>query len=240
MVDYYFYDLYSTMRSLIQFINFDDSSSLYTPLMQSKPYLSIFFISFMMVVGLSVMNLLTAVIVEGALEQARKDIEVQEMYEREVKKRMLPRLLKMFVEIDTNGDGEITREEISEAPEEVHENIRALVKLDDLNELFDILDKNGEGAIPMKDFFEGLGKIVSSRTPIDLIRVLTKVDSLRHHQMMLHDEVTDFFDRFELLLNEEAVAPFRENLRRSRVSQARVSQAIPNYSTSDSEKLLSF
>ena len=34
------------------------------------------------------MNLLTAVIVEGALEQARKDIEVQDMYEREVKKRM--------------------------------------------------------------------------------------------------------------------------------------------------------
>jgi len=248
VVDYYFYDLYSTMRSLIQFINFDDSSSLYTPLMQSKPYLSIFFISFMMVVGLAVMNLLTAVIVEGALEQARKDIEVQDMYEREVKKRMLPRLLKMFAEIDTNGDGEITREEISAAPEEVHENIRALVKLDDLNELFDILDKNDEGAIGIKDFFEGLGKIVSSRTPIDLIRVLTKVDSLRHHQVMLHDCLIDFLDRFEPLLNEEAVAPFRENLRKT---QKRFTQAIPDYSTtkrrstytsrtSDSEKLLSF
>ena len=58
VVDYYFYDLYSTMRSLIQFINFDDSSSLYTPLMQSKPYLSIFFISFMMVVGLAVILVL--------------------------------------------------------------------------------------------------------------------------------------------------------------------------------------
>ena len=124
----------------------------------------------------------------------------------------------------------------------MHENIRALVKLDDLNELFDILDKNGEGAIPMKDFFEGLGKIVSSRTPIDLIRVLTKVDSLRHHQMMLHDEVTDFFDRFELLLNEEAdseTSLSRMSLMRKRTQQ-RVSQAIPNYSTSDSEKLLSF
>merc|ERR1712100_721416 len=128
------------------------------------------------------------------MDQARADREIQEVYEQEIRKKMLPRLYNLFIQLDRNCNGELTLDEISAAPPEMHEEVRALVKLDDLHELFDIIGLDGSGVIEINEFFDSLGKIVSSKTPIDLIRLLKKVDKLSLYQKRMHEDLHQLGD----------------------------------------------
>ena len=84
------------MLTLIQFVNTDSIADIYKPLIRKSPVLvvrgrfvgrteeplsqtearQVFFVIFLLVVSVSIMNLVTAVIVEGAIAQAAEDKEV--------------------------------------------------------------------------------------------------------------------------------------------------------------------
>merc|ERR1719321_1712559 len=72
-VEKYWADLSVSMLTLIQFVNLDGIGAIYTPMVLSEPSTGIFFISFMLIVSICLMNLVTAVIVEGSFEQAKSD-----------------------------------------------------------------------------------------------------------------------------------------------------------------------
>lgn len=77
-----------------------------------EPALAIFFVSFILIVSVALMNLVTAVIVEGAIEQANKDKEVQQAYKAQQVQMKLPELKNMFELFDDDNSGEITKEEM--------------------------------------------------------------------------------------------------------------------------------
>ena len=58
------------------------------------------------------MNLVTAVIVEGAIEQAKNDKDVQAAYEAQRLQKLMPELRLMFAALDEDESGDITREEL--------------------------------------------------------------------------------------------------------------------------------
>merc|ERR1712008_254218 len=106
-----------TMLSLLQFVSMDSISSLYFPLILEDPGLMFYFIPFILIVSVSLMNLVTAVIIEGAIEQGNQDREVMARYKQHSFKQMQPHLRQMFKDIDMNSDNSITREELLQAPE---------------------------------------------------------------------------------------------------------------------------
>ena len=79
-VERYWTDLPVSMLTLIQFVNLDGIGAIYTPMVRSAPWAGLFFISFMLIVSICLMNLVTAVIVEGSFEATRMDREVEKAY----------------------------------------------------------------------------------------------------------------------------------------------------------------
>merc|ERR1719460_3174742 len=67
-VEEYWTDLPTSMLTLIQFVNLDSIGDIYTPLVLAEPTLVFFFVAFMLIVSICLMNLVTAVIVEGSFE----------------------------------------------------------------------------------------------------------------------------------------------------------------------------
>ena len=69
-----FSSLYVTLISLSQFATMDSIAAIYAPLLKKKEVLSVYFTLLVVFVSLSMMNLVTAVIVEGAQDHARQDL----------------------------------------------------------------------------------------------------------------------------------------------------------------------
>merc|ERR1719399_135750 len=73
LVDTFWCDIPTSMLTLVSFVNLDSISSMYVPMIKKDITLVFYFMPFILVVSIALMNLVTAVIVEGAIEQAHAD-----------------------------------------------------------------------------------------------------------------------------------------------------------------------
>merc|ERR1719281_1022390 len=99
------------MLTLMMFATFDSVGTIYMAMIKRNPYLGIYFVAFMLLVSICLMNLVTAVIVEGSFEQASQDKEVAKAHKAQIIAKMMPKLREMFDNLDADGDGEITLDE---------------------------------------------------------------------------------------------------------------------------------
>merc|ERR1711924_551138 len=124
----YFGDLRRCFLTLIMCTTIDSVGSMYQALFSEMPFSTFFFfISFLLVVAVAVMNLVTAVIVSQSMEQAAMDKEVEIAYKKQQLMKLLPGIRASFVALDEDGSGEITLEELLEAPDEVKEELAKCV-----------------------------------------------------------------------------------------------------------------
>merc|ERR1719325_419178 len=119
LVEERFPNMWVTMLTLMQFVSMGSISSIYFPLITHEPMLIVFFLPFILVVSISLMNLVTAVIVEGAIEQGKTDRDSLMRYKQYSFKKMLPRLKEMFKQMDKDGDGTLTLRELERAPKKI-------------------------------------------------------------------------------------------------------------------------
>mmetsp|Transcript_20219 Transcript_20219/g.51028 ORF Transcript_20219/g.51028 Transcript_20219/m.51028 type:complete len:493 (+) Transcript_20219:984-2462(+) len=175
IIDTNFKDLFTAMLCLVQFVTLDSVGDIYLPLCKREPALAIFFVSFILIVSVALMNLVTAVIVEGAIEQANQDKEVQQAYKAQQLQMMLPELKKMFELFDDDNSGEITKEEMVNGLREnksMQKELDHLMGTVDPVALFEMLDVDGGGKISIEEFCTQIVKTVSSTRPIELERIL--------------------------------------------------------------------
>jgi len=176
-----FHDLPTTMLSLLQFVSMDSISGLYFPLIKHDPTLVCFFLPFILIVSISLMNLVTAVIVEGALDQAKQDREASNRYKQYAIKRVQPKLRAMFNAIDENGDNSLTREELLRAPVEIKLELQDYLDSghESLMELFNLLDVDDSGEVDIDEFCDGIAQLLNSEAPVELIRVMKQLKTMR-------------------------------------------------------------
>jgi hypothetical protein len=87
-VDLYFSSLPQTLWTLVRFVTLDDINIIYRPLVEKDPWLALYFLLLMLVVGIVLMNLVTAVIFSSTLEMEQDEHdEVQHAQEEEWAKR---------------------------------------------------------------------------------------------------------------------------------------------------------
>merc|ERR1711998_719611 len=72
-----FCDLPTIMLTLISFVNADSIASIYEPLILADWTLTFYFVPFICVVTIALMNVVTATIVEEAIEQSKVNDEFQ-------------------------------------------------------------------------------------------------------------------------------------------------------------------
>eukprot|EP00913_Durusdinium_trenchii_P030381 g28458.t1 len=110
------------MLTLMQFVTVDSVAIIYGPLVRKngKYYLAIYFCAIILIVSIALMNLVTAVLVEGALENAQNDKEADKEIEA-VPMDVLPKELfeksgissmkEIFAILDVDGGGELSQDE---------------------------------------------------------------------------------------------------------------------------------
>merc|ERR1712032_1588443 len=141
--------------------------------------LLIFFVPFLLIVSIVLMNLVTAIIVEAFLEHAKQDQELRKKEHDRHARKLLPHLQDMFEKLDLDSSGLLTLHELMLAPDNVKEELAKCLDSDGLTELWEILDVNGDGQVDINEFCDGIVKLSLSNQPLDLMRIMKQIGFLR-------------------------------------------------------------
>jgi len=97
----------------------------------ARPVLLLYFGTLILIVAILIMNVVTAVLVNGALEQANEDKETQ-VAEKEAKKvTLLKALHDMFERMDEDKSGKLTRDELVSASQKDNDFFHEFLELKD-------------------------------------------------------------------------------------------------------------
>eukprot|EP00747_Dinoflagellata_sp_TGD_P141388 gnl/TRDRNA2_/TRDRNA2_176126_c4_seq10.p1 gnl/TRDRNA2_/TRDRNA2_176126_c4~~gnl/TRDRNA2_/TRDRNA2_176126_c4_seq10.p1 ORF type:complete len:207 (-),score=34.49 gnl/TRDRNA2_/TRDRNA2_176126_c4_seq10:55-675(-) len=130
---------------------------------------------FLMMVG--VMNVVTGLFVDNAVQTSLKDRNDVIMAERDRQRKAMIALRRIFEDADVDKSQTLSWEEFKDhlTKTNVQAEFEALgINVKDLKELFAILDEHGDGTVDISEFVGGLMHLKGSATSLDIVMVLTK------------------------------------------------------------------
>jgi len=139
------------------------------PVSQKQPHYVLVFLVFAMIVSFGVMNVIIGMIVENVMGNA-KAMEAEDVA-RELKRKgdVVEQIRLLIIDLDTDGDNEITLEELKSSMREVEggdSKMTELLKTADLpvgcnaEELFYMLDQKSDGMLHQKEFMGSLYRLI--------------------------------------------------------------------------------
>ncbi|CAE8601691.1 unnamed protein product [Polarella glacialis] len=157
IVAYNFGSIFRTMLTLMQFVTVDSMAAVYMPLIILKPGLFLYFLGLVLIVSISLMNLVTAILVESALARAAGDKDHLKNVMKQKIRLALPALETAFDDLDTDNSGFLTREEVEHVPlEMLPAAVISESGINSMAELFDLLDVDDTNSLDRTEFLEGL------------------------------------------------------------------------------------
>lgn len=183
------------MLTLLQFAYCDGVSLIYYPLVRARPMLLFYFLPILLAVPITIMNLITAVIVNHAIKVSCNDAELERVQLRGKLQGLIPLLTGMFRQFDSKGNGCISFADLDlvrlGAPQKYlpPEVLRAL-KSYKLEDFFKLLDADGSGRITQTEWVDGMCCLVLDEMPIENLQVLH----------MLYRQANDLEDLKSVLL----------------------------------------
>lgn len=163
-IDKNFRSLHRTMLTLVRYVTMDSLSSFYEPIIAENPWYAIYFFSILLTVSIALLNLVTAVLVEGAMEKSGKDRKEIADSTRQKIKSYLPMARELFHRLDISGDGWLTLDEVKHGLEHQDADpglcakLQKVVPFEGILELFESLDIDGDGEISEPEFVEAVLK----------------------------------------------------------------------------------
>lgn len=182
IIDQHFSSLPRIMLTLFSFVCADSIAMIYIPIVLERPALSIYFVLLILVVSVSLMNLVTAALVEGALRHANQDEELLKSDLHRKLKSVLPGLLTAFREHDIDGNGTLSREEMRKmSVKHLPKDLWVLVQkagFSSLDELFALMDTSGDNGVSYEEFIEGLLNILTMPMSLTWFRTFRKLEDV--------------------------------------------------------------
>ncbi|CAK9050558.1 unnamed protein product [Durusdinium trenchii] len=175
-----FAGLPSTLLTLLQFVTLDDVADVYFPLIMAKPYLCAFFFPILMFISVGLMNLVTASLVENAMQTAALEAEEERLKLKKKVKNALPSLIEIFHQLDADHSGLITHDEVENVPVSIlPPRVLDSICVENMADIFDYLDVDGTGELTQMEFVEGLLNLCLLDMPISTIQCLKLLQLLR-------------------------------------------------------------
>lgn len=171
IISEFFPDLFTSMLTLIAFLNNDSTHAIYAPLIQEHWWLALYFLPLTMVVSICLMNIITATLVEAAIVRSAEDRELQRREFKALCRKMIPATRAAFKLLDVNGDGGITFDELRERMSDLPEVLTARIDAHHLLELFEYLDLDHTGVIQQAEFVDAIGHILTTDAPLELLEI---------------------------------------------------------------------
>eukprot|EP00747_Dinoflagellata_sp_TGD_P113869 gnl/TRDRNA2_/TRDRNA2_171808_c8_seq3.p1 gnl/TRDRNA2_/TRDRNA2_171808_c8~~gnl/TRDRNA2_/TRDRNA2_171808_c8_seq3.p1 ORF type:complete len:590 (-),score=85.04 gnl/TRDRNA2_/TRDRNA2_171808_c8_seq3:98-1867(-) len=138
------------------------------------------FVVFRCCLMFATLKVITAVFIAETVRAAASDDEVVGMKKQRQADAYVFRMRKIFSQLDTSGDGSLTRKEFEPLlnDERIQLVLHTLeIDTHDLDPLFEILD-NGDGEIDIDEFLGGMSRMRGPAKSMDLLRVLSHVERL--------------------------------------------------------------
>jgi len=179
LVAVHFASLPRTMLTLMQFATLDSMNLIYIPLIEKDWTLAIYFVSLILVVSIALMNLITAVVVNSALEQAYQDKSLVQEAEKKERKKLIVKLKGIFRRLYEDDSGEVSKGEINNIDEIDRKHLETVMGIGDPAEIFDMLDVDRSGSIGIDEFCDGIWQVVTQPGSLEVKRLEKKIDALR-------------------------------------------------------------
>jgi len=172
-----------TILTLMQLLSFDSIGGIYRPLIKHRGIgVFLYFIGLMLLLSIALMNLIAAIMINSSMDQAKDDKTEMKAWEAVRKAKQMEKLKVMFLELDEDGSGELSLDELHAAPEDAQADLKEIAGTDDLTELFHLLDYDGGGSVGVEEFCDGVLKSTSGSPGIVELGKLVKqcTDILEH------------------------------------------------------------
>jgi len=191
--------------TLLQGLTLDSVGSIYRPLILGKPVLVLYFLSFIFLVSIALMNLVTAIMVESSLRQAEDDREAKLVADLEQRSKLIENLRRTFMDLDSDESGTLSLQELLQASTEVKEALSQVVNMHDLSEIFCALDFDGSGKIDISEFVVGLLEAQKGK-PLEMYVILRQCSHLIEVQRKMDGKVNKLAARQGELENGSVTA----------------------------------
>jgi len=146
------------------------------PIMEMYPWTIVWFSAMLVSITLGVMNLILACIVDEAMDSRESDRNYQLEQKRKGFMAACKQLMNVWISLDQNGDGHLSREEMKIAFDSnaaFAKAIRALdMRREDIDMLFEMMDGDGSGNVDYEEFILVLYRIEyqSQKTMVTCMR----------------------------------------------------------------------
>eukprot|EP00434_Breviolum_minutum_P030870 symbB.v1.2.027301.t1/scaffold2790.1/size70228/6 len=180
----YFAGVGRSMLTLVQFVTLDGLSDVYFPLIIEKPWLTLYFFGILMVISMGLLNLVTASLVENAMDNAATAAEHERLILKRKVRGALPSLIALFQKLDTDGSGLLTHDEVDSVPLDIlPPRVLDSVYVDSMRDVFDLLDVDECGFLTQMEFVEGLLNLCLLDMPVATMQNM-KLLKIMHHQLV--------------------------------------------------------
>lgn len=181
LVETHWSSLPAVMLTLLQFVCHE--SEIFRPLVELDVreggcLLLIYFVGVVLILPIVLLNLVTAIIVNGAMEGAMADKEAQQLYDDRLKTKMVKQLKVMFSRIDQDGSGELSLEELMTVNEADLAVLCNLTSFTNVEDLFAAVDLDGSGRVTIDVFCDGIHQAAVSKVPIETQKMARQIDSM--------------------------------------------------------------
>jgi Ca2+-binding EF-hand superfamily protein len=175
--------------TFFQIVSGDGWTELATPLIMNHPWTAIIFVGVIFSMVFGMLNLVTAVIVDTAVQARESDVmhmAAQKEHERRIAWR---NFASLCIGMDLDEDGRITLEELRRGTEEILElnaQLSAMgVEWHDLQMVFEMFDDKQIGKIPINEFVNHLYKMQTHEHKTTHVFVKHYVEDIRKHVICL-------------------------------------------------------
>jgi len=182
--------------TLLQVLTLDSWTQIVRDMARYIPWCCIYFFLYVAIAVFVLMNLVTAIIVENALNSSKQDEEAVVAEKERERQKELCSIRHLFEMIDVDGNGVLTRTEFQSAFEdpEVATKLKFLnIQQKDCMDMFNLLD-SGDGVLSLEEFFEGLRRMEGLAQAKDVFRMGKIVEnllrSIRHHSLVQEKAVS--------------------------------------------------
>lgn len=182
--DPFFGRLVRSTWTLVQVISGDSwSSGIAKPMIEVKPFLMVFFLATLFIGIFGMLNIIIGIIVESMVEAKQ---EMQNEKQKSSIVGQMETIQKIFLLSDEDGSGEIDFQEFSDGLKDQHmvdmfESMHIPVE-DDPLAIFDMLDTKHKDTITINQFMDGILKIQTPPTNIDVYSSTKLAFSKAYHR----------------------------------------------------------